>query len=328
MHGEEAIERFDCFGSRCTVLVRGADAQHSAREAAAHAKLSLLSWHARFSRFLADSELSMLNRDLRETVPVSRLMAGLAAGIRLAGSATGGLADATMGQEIEAAGYTTEPREPLTLEQALRIAPPRRPGGPSELMRWRALEVDLERNKLTRPPGVKLDSGGIAKGLFADVLGARLAGHASFAIDCAGDVLVGGSAGLPREIEVENPFNGHTLHTFSSSHTGVATSGIGRRAWRGRDGAAAHHLLDPATGRPAFTGVVQATALAPSTLLAEAYAKAAVLSGPHGAKRWLRRHGGVIVLDDGSHVLIAPAAAPSPQQALSKRAAAAHTRAA
>ena len=55
----------------------------------------------------------------------------------------------------------------------------------------------------------------------------------------------------------------------------------------------------PSTGRPAFTGVVQATALAPTAVEAEWRAKAAVLSGPDAARDWLP-HGGVVVLDDGS----------------------------
>ena len=59
-----------------------------------------------------------------------------------------------------------------------------------------------------------------------------------------------------------------------------------------------NHLLDPATGTPAFTGIVQATALAPTALEAEIRAKAAVLSGPDSADRWLP-HGGVVVFDDG-----------------------------
>jgi hypothetical protein len=41
--------------------------------------------------------------------------------------------------------------------------------------------------------------------------------------------------------------------------TGVATSGIGRRSWLDADGRPAHHLLDPSTGSPAFTGIVQET---------------------------------------------------------------------
>jgi len=48
---------------------------------------------------------------------------------------------------------------------------------------------------------------------------------------------------------------------------------------------------------------VQVTALAPNALLAEIRAKAAILSGPGGAARWLP-DGGVVVLDDGSHRVI------------------------
>jgi thiamine biosynthesis lipoprotein len=165
--------------------------------------------------------------------------------------------------------------------------------------------VILALNTVTRPPGVKLDSGGLAKGLFADVLAEQLAGHASFAVNCAGDLLVGGAAGVTRPIEVESPFDGSTLHTFRLPRTGVATSGIGRRAWLDANGRPAHHLLDPSTGRPAYTGIVQVTALAPSALMAEIHAKAAILSGPRSARTWLP-HGGVIVLDDGSHEVIEP----------------------
>jgi FAD:protein FMN transferase len=93
------------------------------------------------------------------------------------------------------------------------------------------------------------------------------------------------------------------LHTFERAAGGVATSGIGRRSWIGSDGRPAHHLLDPASGRPAFTGIVQATALAPTALEAEIRAKAAVLSGPDGAPGWLP-DGGVIVLDSGEHVVM------------------------
>ncbi len=66
----------------------------------------------------------------------------------------------------------------------------------------------------------------------------------------------------------------------------------------GTDGAPAHPLLDPATGAPAFTGIVQATAKAPTAFLAEVYSKLALLSGPEQAPSRLP-YGGVLVLDDG-----------------------------
>jgi thiamine biosynthesis lipoprotein len=111
---------------------------------------------------------------------------------------------------------------------------------------------------------------------------------------------------MPRDVYVADPFGGEPIHTFVLGDAGVATSGIGRRSWLGEDGMPAHHLLDPATGRPAFTGVVQATAIAPTAVEAEWRAKAAVLSGPDGALGWLP-YGGAVVYDDGSHDVI-PAA--------------------
>jgi thiamine biosynthesis lipoprotein len=98
------------------------------------------------------------------------------------------------------------------------------------------------------------------------------------------------------------------LHTFALADGGVATSGIGRRSWLDARGRPAHHLLDPATGRPAFTGLVQVTALAPTALEAEIRAKAALLSGPDAARAWLP-DGGVLVADDGGFTVVEPASA-------------------
>jgi thiamine biosynthesis lipoprotein len=298
----EISDYFDCFGSRCGALVSGRGRVGSAADAVALVRRALETWHTRFSRFLPDSELSALNRDPRETVPVSPLMARFAQAVREAGSLSGGLVDATLLDELERAGYARDLPDSVALATALSIAPVRRPAAAAAKQRWRELRVDVAAGTVTRPPGLALDSGGLAKGLFADVLGETLATHASFAINCAGDLLVGGTTLTPRPIRVQSPFDASTLHTIERAQTGVATSGIGRRSWISDDGVPAHHLLDPATGRPAFTGVVQVTALAPSTLEAEIRAKAAVLSGPGAAPGWLH-HGGVIVFDDGSHEL-------------------------
>ncbi|MGH2841846.1 MAG: FAD:protein FMN transferase, partial [Solirubrobacteraceae bacterium] len=67
-----------------------------------------------------------------------------------------------------------------------------------------------------------------------------------------------------------------------------------------------HHLIDPATGRPAWTGVVQATALAPTALEAEILAKAALLAGPQRGPGLLSL-GGVLVLAGGAVEVVAPA---------------------
>jgi FAD:protein FMN transferase len=188
------------------------------------------------------------------------------------------------------------------------LAPPRRAATPHPIERWRVLRADTRANVVFRPPGLRLDSGGLAKGLFCDMLAERLGSHAAYAVDCAGDVSVGGTERIERAIQVASPFAGELLHTYEVSDRAAATSGIGRRSWLDAKGRPCHHLLDPSTGRPAFTGIVQVTALAPRVALAEVCAKAAILSGPLDARRWLP-DGGVVVYDDGRHELVEPVAA-------------------
>jgi FAD:protein FMN transferase len=305
MAGGEWIERFECFGAWCSVAVDGDDNERSAREAALDARRALEDWHVRFSRFRADSELSRLNDDPRREVPASALLVRLAAAVRTAGELSAGLVDATLIEQIEAAGYERDLGETLPTSVVLDLAPPRRAAGPSAGARWREVYADARAGTVTRPPGVKLDSGGLAKGLFADVLAERLASHRSFAVECAGDLALGGTGRVARPVHVQSPFDRGTLHTFELTRGCIATSGITRRSWLDGDGRAAHHLLDPASGEPAFTGIVQASALAPSALEAEVRAKAALLAGPRRAHLQLP-HGGVLVLDDGSHRVLRP----------------------
>jgi thiamine biosynthesis lipoprotein len=297
----ESIETFPCFGSTCAVIVSGGDAGAAARRA----RRRLLEWHGRFSRFLPDSELSRLNRDPRRIVPVSPTMARFVTAAVQIAAHTGGLVDPTLVGEIEQAGYAEHfDSAPVPLAAALSAAGPRAPAAPHPAARWREIDVDPRDGTVSRPPGLGLDAGGVAKGLFGDLLAEALDGHESFAIDAAGDVRLGGGAGLVRPVRAASPFDGSALHAFELRRGAAATSGIGRRSWLDRDGRPAHHLLDPRTGRPAFTGIVQVTALASSGLEAEARAKAALLSGPDQARAWLE-HGGVIVYDDGGIDVIA-----------------------
>jgi thiamine biosynthesis lipoprotein len=238
-------------------------------------------------------------------VPASPVMRDFVRAVLAAAHETGGLVDATLLAEVQEVGYDGDLGAQLPLELALALAPPRRPASPRSDSHWPEISIDDRRGTVTRPLGVLFDSGGLAKGLFADLLGEEMAEHESFAIDCAGDLRIGGRSGVPRAVEVASPFDSSVLHTFSLAHGGVATSGVGKRSWLDASLSPAHHLLDPGSGRPAYTGIVQATALAPSALKAETRAKAALLSGPRGAAAWLP-DGGALVLDNGScHVFAA-----------------------
>ena len=264
---------------------------------------------ARMSRFLPASELCALNGDPRAEVPASRMLRELVRAALWAAWRTEGLVDPTLVFELEAAGYgrSLADAEPGSLEEALEGAPPRRPARPHPAARWRHIDVDDRAGVVRRPPGVRIDSGGAGKGLVADMVAFRLCGYSRYVVDCGGDLAIGGVEALvrPCEVEVEHPLTGEPVHTLRVSSGGVATSGLNVRVWRTARGFG-HHLLDPASGQPAWTGLIGATALGRSALEAETLTKAALLLGPAGARRVLAELGGLIVHDDGDVELIGP----------------------
>lgn len=161
--------------------------------------------------------------------------------------------------------------------------------------------MDDVAGTIVRPPGVLLDSGGTGKGLCADAIACRLAGYARFLIDCGGDIAVGGLGAQlePYQIDVEHPLTGETIERIRLDRGGVATSGLNVRIWQRSDGTFAHHLLDPSTGEPAWTGLIGVTALGGSALEAETLSKLALLGGPDVARRTLAEYGGMMVHDSG-----------------------------
>jgi len=262
----EHARTVEVFGGR--VALRGAG--RDAPLALAVAEALLRRMHAALTRFDQRSELCRLNADPRATVPASALVRRLAAAVPYAGALSGGLVDATV--------------EPAQAPQ--RAAPQGEPcpATPDPRQRW--AQVSIDADTVSRPPGVALDSGGLGKGLAADLVAGRLNALPSYAVECMGDVRVGGAA---RSLRIAGPWDDDVLTELTITDGAAATSGVTRRGW---------HLIDPGTGRPARTGIVQATALAPTALEAEVRAKAALLAGPAAACDHLP-HGGLLVLANG-----------------------------
>ncbi|MEX2586836.1 MAG: FAD:protein FMN transferase [Actinomycetota bacterium] len=300
----QATKTFTCFGGDCTVSVEGSGPLGPPEDAVVVIRDEMLDWHAVFSRFKPESELTALNSSADADVSVTPLMARFVEAALGVAQMTGGLVDPTLLDEIEAAGYKADHlRATVALPLALALAGERSPATSSPSPRWKEVSVDPSGPTVSRPPGVRFDGGGVVKGLFADHAADRLSEYAAFVVDCEGDMRVGGSAGAIQLVAVGNPFNGRLLHEFSLSGGAVATATIAKRSWYAAGMRPAHHLLNPCTGRPAYSGVVQVSALAPTAVEGEALCKAALLSGPDSAPRWLE-HGGVILLDDSSTLVV------------------------
>lgn len=317
----ERRRKLDRFGSHVELRVQAAPGRRSQAQARLdRAEALLLEFDQRLSRFDPASELCALNADPRATVPASPMMQRFAEAVGWAGRRSGGLVDATCLPAVERSGYVEHLELRLLDDHAARdrtlvpalgaalhvlageeeAAPDPEPG---EIGRWR--EVRAVAGAVTRPAGVRLDSGGIGKGLAADLAAELLRGAPAWMVDCGGDLRIGGTAGMPRPVDVLDPIDrDRVIHRLHVTRGSVATSGVTRRSWeRGR--ARQHHLIDPRTGQPSDTGVLQVTALAPTALEAEVIAKTALLSGAARAHERLE-HGGVIVCATGAVILVPP----------------------
>jgi thiamine biosynthesis lipoprotein len=300
---------FTCMGCEMRLIAEGAGRRDL--DAARHL---LDTMDATLSRFRPGSELARLNADRRTTVPASPLLRAAVAAALWAAEKSGGLVDPTLLDDLERQGYTRSlvgrPRAPLAA--ALAIAPPRSPAAPRGDARWRAVRIDNAAGTISRPPGLRLDTGGSTKGMAADAVARVLGDVGRLVVDCGGDLHVRGRW----DIAVEHPETGATAATLHVTGGGIATSGLCRRIWPGPDGRPAHHLIDPATGTPAWTGLQSVTALGASTLHAETLAKSALLGGPARARRVLAGQGGVLIHDDGSVERVAARRILGPHAAL------------
>ena len=302
----ERRRELGCFGGRVAVTAAGAEAAREEIDSAMSLAAARLLWiHSRLTRFSPSSELSLLNADPRAEVPASRPSAEPGGGRELGGRAERGpggrhLPGRPRGGRVQ------------RLDRAARGTPPaRRPEYPATPGRARTRPPSGATSPWTARrapsaglPGLRIDSGGIAKGLAAELIGASLAGLDSYCVDCAGDLRIGGASAIERLVLVRDPWDGESVAELHVTDGAVATSGITARAWRDASGRPRHHLIDPGRGTSAWTGVAQATALAPSALEAEVLAKAALLAGPASGPARLV-HGGVLVLDDGELIEVA-----------------------
>ncbi len=171
--------------------------------------------------------------------------------------------------------------------------------------RWREIRLLPAALAVYLPEGVRLDLGGIGKGLAVDGALARSGDTPRVLIDAGGDLGVRAAPGEePAEIEVADPFRpAGTLVRFRLYEGGVATSSTLARRW----GAGLHHIIDPGTGRPARSDLVAATVVAGRTAWAEALAKACIVLGRERGLALLSRHGcqGILVTERGDPVITA-----------------------
>ncbi|HEV2010780.1 MAG TPA: FAD:protein FMN transferase [Candidatus Limnocylindria bacterium] len=221
--------------------------------------------HDRLTRFSPDSELSHFNASPGRWVEVSPDLEALLRESLAAHDMSSGLVHVGVLPALLAAGYTRDFAAGQTAPTGEVIVAPPLP---------EMLEVAPGRARLAS--GTAIDLGGIAKGWLADRAVERIGSNAL--ANFAGDLRARGAGpdgdGWPV---------GFGSATVLLVDIGAATSGTGGRRW----GERLHHLIDPRTGLPADTDLVEVSVLAPTGAEAEVLAKTALLLGREAGARFL-----------------------------------------
>lgn len=266
----------------------------------------IASWADRLTRFNEDSELSRLNADPATAVPVGPTLAAVLATARAAGRATRGIVDPTLlAPRLAAENPNAGAPDSVAVDSL--------PAGRS----W-TIQRGGRHSVVTRVAGTRFDLGGVAKGWIADRAVAALWDYPAVVIDADGDLAIALAFGEDWRIGVADPrTDGATLTNVElrgldpagRQRFGLATSGTSVHRWS-HGGRTSHHLIDPRSGRPAITDVVQATVLAESATAAEAAAKTIVILGASRAEALLDQPGvwASIVLTESGEVLASPSA--------------------
>jgi thiamine biosynthesis lipoprotein len=251
----------------CEIAVEGATPAELARIQALFEERDAV-----FSRFRPESELSRVNAAGGTTV-VSPLFARMLELALQAERQTGGLVTPRLGAALEAAGYD---RDFAQLARANQPPGEAQPAAVTLLGRMLVLRGRLDLN-------------GVVKSAAVDDALALISG--------AGFVSAGGDLAANAPLEVELPAGG-SVRLLGG---GLATSGRTKRRWL-RGGQEQHHLLDPATARPAASPWDEVTVCGATCLAADVAAKAAFLLGDDGPG-WLDERGlpGRFLAEGGAH---------------------------
>ena len=247
----------------------------------------------RWSRFIADSELTQLTEAGGRAVVVHDDTITLVQAMLDGWRETDHDFDPTLLPAVVAEGYG---RSMLDASRSTRLPESVRPRGDLDAMR-------IEGTTVTMPAGTALDAGGIGKGLAADLISADLmvAGAAGCLVEVGGDLRVRGAApdGVAWRVAVDDPFvPGTERGQIRLPDGGIATSSQRKRRWVSESGTERHHLIDPATQRSAVSSIQTVTVIASTAARAEVLTKPGFLRAPHDYLDWIPTRGAAALLID------------------------------
>jgi FAD:protein FMN transferase len=259
-----------------------------------------------WSRFRPDSELAHLHRHAGSWTHVSAtLLRALTCAVELH-HVTGGRFDPTILAMLEDAGY----------DRSFELVAPRdddaRPFTTRAAPGFARVAIDVDASSVLLPRGVRLDLGGVGKGLAADLVARGLIdrGARTVLVGLGGDLRARGEPPPDGawDVPVEDPRDEQLVaFRYPLVAGALVTSTTAFRHWT-RHGRRYHHIIDPATGDSARTGVTAVVAAATDAWFAEGIAKSILIAGRDQGVA-LARTTGVhtwLFTDDGRVVEVQP----------------------
>ena len=168
-------------------------------------------------------------------------------------------------------------------------------------------KVTLENGTASIAQGMEVDLGSVAKGYTGDQVSQLLreGGVTSALLNLGGNVqLVGGKPdGSDWRVAVQDPESDGYLGVLSLRDKAAITSGGYERYFVGDDGEVYWHIIDPATGAPARSGLISVTVIGDRGVVCDALSTALFVMGLDKAAEYWRRYGdfeAVFVAEDGS----------------------------
>jgi FAD:protein FMN transferase len=223
------------------------------------------------SRFREDSEVRRLASTGARGQQISALLAELIRVALGAAALTDGDVDPTLGNALLRLGYTGSAAPSAELAEAV-----------FRQRRCHWSDIRLVGEQLWLPQGLLLDLGATAKAHTADLVAEAIAERLGVGVllSLGGDLRVAGEQ-TPDDGWVVGIKDGPAEPSAAVRLTGargVATSSTLHRTWQ-HQGSALHHVLDPATCRPATRVWRTATVAADTCLLANTISTACLVRG-------------------------------------------------
>ncbi len=270
----EGIMGTEC---RLSVVVTRVESARAA-PALVQAEVELRRVEALLSRWIDDSEISRLNRARAgEAVALSDETLGVLRAARALGKQSGGAFDVTCRPLIElwrVAGLRQ--RLPEQEEIATTLA----------LVGWREISLG-EHDAVKRDAEARIDLGGIAKGYGIDRAAVLLeaSGLAGGLVDVGGDLRVFGRAldGGAFRVQLKSPSASGNWAEILLEDAAICTSGHYARG-ETIAGRRFSHIIDPLRGVP-VEKTLSVSVVAPTALVADAWATALSVTGPEGIGR-------------------------------------------